>query len=116
GNGSRQRHSSPSSLASGSSTDETGPPHRIPDSPCGDQVPPFGRSPDRLGLRAFQVHLLSPTTTSLARSSLTNWVRGLACVPTIQKASDPSNVTETCLYEMACGSETGEPPNRSYCA
>ncbi|RVK23323.1 hypothetical protein CN163_35500, partial [Sinorhizobium meliloti] len=32
-NGSRQRHSSPSSLASGSSTDETGPPHRIPDSP-----------------------------------------------------------------------------------
>ncbi|RVG97324.1 hypothetical protein CN210_31590, partial [Sinorhizobium meliloti] len=33
GNGSRQRHSSPSSLASGSSTDETGPPHRIPDSP-----------------------------------------------------------------------------------
>ncbi|WP_210214352.1 hypothetical protein, partial [Sinorhizobium medicae] len=27
------RHSSPSSLASGSSTDETGPPHRIPDSP-----------------------------------------------------------------------------------
>nr|WP_267880142.1 phage integrase N-terminal SAM-like domain-containing protein [Sinorhizobium medicae] len=76
----------------------------------------FGRSPDRLGLRAFQVHLLSRTTTSLARSSLTNWVRGLACVPTIQKASDPSNVTETCLYEMACGSETGEPPNRSYCA
>ncbi|RVO74181.1 hypothetical protein CN088_34110, partial [Sinorhizobium meliloti] len=34
-NGSRQRHSSPSSLASGSSTDETGPPHRIPDSPPG---------------------------------------------------------------------------------
>ncbi|ARS66005.1 hypothetical protein SMRU11_00540 (plasmid) [Sinorhizobium meliloti RU11/001] len=84
----------------------------------------FGRSPDCLGLeevRAFQVHLLSPTTTSPARSRLTNWVQGLACVPTIQqitrkKASDPSNVTETCLYEMACGSEAGEPPNRRYCA
>ncbi|RVM93415.1 hypothetical protein CN120_33525, partial [Sinorhizobium meliloti] len=38
-NGSRQRHSSPSSLASGSSTDETGPPHRIPDSPLFHNLP-----------------------------------------------------------------------------
>ncbi|RVI11026.1 hypothetical protein CN200_26575, partial [Sinorhizobium meliloti] len=42
GNGSRQRHSSPSSLASGSSTDETGPPHRIPDSPRRRRCSPFG--------------------------------------------------------------------------
>ncbi|WP_369678896.1 transposase [Sinorhizobium medicae] len=33
GMGRGKGHSSPSSLASGSSTDETGPPHRIPDSP-----------------------------------------------------------------------------------
>ncbi|RVI39921.1 hypothetical protein CN195_34030, partial [Sinorhizobium meliloti] len=42
-NGSRQRHSSPSSLASGSSTDETGPPHRIPDSPADQRTVRYHR-------------------------------------------------------------------------
>ncbi|MGZ2375951.1 hypothetical protein ACVI3U_003917 [Sinorhizobium medicae] len=83
----------------------------------------FGRSrPSWTGRRARVSRASGVIDDYIAGEiQLDELVSKLGCVPTIQqitrkKASDPSNVTETCLYEMACGSEAGEPPNRRYCA